>query len=1038
MIKTKYEINKNNLKSLQKKIEEKNYEIEQMKKVLVSNNNQIDFLNTIKESNTKATHENEELIQQLKETIKDNNEKINYLEKENKINQMNKIQKYKKENDSLKICLNDKKKIILNLKNAIAFMTKNIDNIMNNNNNLNETNNSEDVDTSNENEDILKECELRIEQLRNKIIKINERINEVSKENKNKEIEKNELKIKMNKLKEKYNKIKNEKEILNKSYEEQNSEIEKYKSKIMENDKLISEMNKKNEELIKEIEDKNNEITEMKKDIEEKEKQIENINKEIENKNKEINEKNIEIENKGVEIEEKNKIIEENKNELKKRNDEIEEKNKIIEANINELNEKKKEIDDKNKIISEKQSQIENKNRELEEKKKEIDLQVITKANLEFFEKVKQLEIEVKSKDKQIEELKTKKLNDDYNNNINNISFRDIKQSPGFNLKNKILYTDINRISPNNNSKNINTDFNNINDLTKKILLDNNYNETKKEIQNEYQIEKRNDNNYNNYIDKNKMKTNFYYIDYYKNELKNKKKNNNINRDYLNKIYHKESKNKKPKRNINRSKISNISHINSISSYDKNSRSIRFNDDIENYENFEHSQNLGKSHYKINYNKNIKRKNLQRLSQTPDINININKEFNIPISSTINYTEQSNYEDFENKNNLSYRDMKLDLLNDNNNDRNKYNNYYTIKKNNNNKNDNCNDNDINTNINTKSNKDYNKFLNKRKNKNNKEPDAYNNEQDNNKILLTSSSISVTQKDYLYNMKITETALQNFSFIYSILGNDLICFNLREKKFELIPIKDNTNGMFNSYLSYCKQNKLNPLLLNTKKGFYILMNKQIFYFDQLTFTITILTKLFSYHTNGSFICIKDDLYIISGNDVTKCEKYSLTSKKNFILPDTNYPHINSGICNVNNEYIYLFFGQFCDNSIERLYLKDNNYNSNEKWEIIKINKLNGFNDGIICLEKFVTFLDDYNNIIIFGGQDYYNEKPNKNIIGFNLDNRDLSIIGKIDSSVLYTTQYINLDESIYSIYDMNNGLHFFNKELDYHEIFNLNI
>ena len=872
---------------------------------------------------------------------------------------------------------------------------------------------------------------------------MNERINEISEENKNKEIEKNELKIKMNKLTEKYDKNKNEIEALNKSNEELNNQIEKYKNKIMENDKLISEMNIKNEKLIKEIEDKNNEIIEMKKDIEEKETQIENINKEIKNKNKEINEKNIEIENKGIEIEEKNKMIEENKNDLKKRNDEIEEKNKIIENNINELNEKKKEIDDKNKIIVEKQSQIESKNKELEKKKKEIDLQVITKANLEFFEKVKQLELEVKNKDKQIEELKTKKLNHEYYNNINNISFKDIKQNPGFNLKNKILYTEINRISQDNNSKNINTDFNNINYLTKKILFDNNYNEPKKEIQNEYPLEKSNDNNYDKYIDKNKMKTNFNYNDYNKNKFKNKKEYNNINIDNLNKICHKENKNKKSKVNINRSKRSNNSynsHINNISSYEKNSKRIRFNDDIENYENFEHSQNLGKSHYYFNYNKNIKSNINQKLSQTPDININ--KEFNIPISSTIKYTEESNYEDFENKNNLSYRDMELDLLNDNNEDINKYNSYYPIKNNNNNKNisnDNVKNTNNNTsNNNTKTNKDYNKYVNKRKNKNNKETNIYNNNNNNNEILLTSSSISVTQNDCIYNMKISETALQHYSFIYSILGNDIICFNLREKKFELIPIKDNTNGMFNSYILYCKQNKLNPLLLNTKKGFYILMNKHIFYFDQLTFTIIILTKLLSYHSNGNFLCIKDDLYIISGNDVTKCEKYSLSSKKNIILPDTNYPRINSGICNVNNKYIYLFFGQFCDNSIERLFLKDNNYNSNEKWEIIKINELKGFNDGIICLDKFVSFLDDYNNIIIFGGQDYYNGKQNKNIIGFNLDNKNLSIIGKIDSSALYTTQYINLDESIFSIYDMNNGLHFFNKELDYHEIFNLNI
>ena len=116
MIKAKYEINKNNLKLL-KKLEEKNYDVEQMKKILLPNNKQINYLNEMKEPNIKATQVNEQLIQELKdtifnlnETIKINNEKINYLEKENKINQINKIQKFKKENDSLKICLNDREK----------------------------------------------------------------------------------------------------------------------------------------------------------------------------------------------------------------------------------------------------------------------------------------------------------------------------------------------------------------------------------------------------------------------------------------------------------------------------------------------------------------------------------------------------------------------------------------------------------------------------------------------------------------------------------------------------------------------------------------------------------------------------------------------------------------------------------------------------------------------------------------------------------------------------------------------------------------
>ena len=160
-------------------------------------------------------------------------------------------------------------------------------------------------------------------------------------------------------------------------------------------------------------------------------------------------------------------------------------------------------------------------------------------------------------------------------------------------------------------------------------------------------------------------------------------------------------------------------------------------------------------------------------------------------------------------------------------------------------------------------------------------------------------------------------------------------------------------------------------------------------------------------------------------------------QNKSLPNTNYPRINSGICNLNNEYIYVFFGQFCENSIERLNIK--NLNFDKKWEIIKIKEINGINkNSFIYLEKFITFLDDYNNIIIFGGQDYNNEKSNKSIFGFNLNDNSFSTIGKIDSCALYGNQYIKLDESIFSVFDENNGLHFFSKELDYHEIFNLNL
>ena len=304
------------------------------------------------------------------------------------------------------------------------------------------------------------------------------------------------------------------------------------------------------------------------------------------------------------------------------------------------------------------------------------------------------------------------------------------------------------------------------------------------------------------------------------------------------------------------------------------------------------------------------------------------------------------------------------------------------------------------------------------------------------LLLSTSTISVSQNENIKSITYLEKSTSNYEYIYSLKNSELLSFNLKQKKFEILNLNDNTEGIFGSYLSYYRQNKLQPLLLNTQKNFYIVMQKYIFTYDSSLNMINILAKTLSSHLNGKFILIENNLYLISGNNNTQCELYSLIMNKNKLLPSTNFPRINSGICDVNNEYIYIFFGQFCENSIERLNIKNLNYD--KKWEIIKIKEINGINNkNIICLEKFISFLDDYNNIIIFGGQDYNNEKCNKTIFGFNLEDKSFSTIGKIDSCALYNNQHIKLDESFFSVFDENNGLHFFSKELDYHEIFNLN-
>ena len=107
-----------------------------------------------------------------------------------------------------------------------------------------------------------------------------------------------------------------------------------------------------------------------------------------------------------------------------------------------------------------------------------------------------------------------------------------------------------------------------------------------------------------------------------------------------------------------------------------------------------------------------------------------------------------------------------------------------------------------------------------------------------------------------------------------------------------------------------------------------------------------------------------------------------------------------------------------------------------WEYMQINSVMENGDKI-SLERFTLFLDDYNNIIILGGNDSKGN-VNQDIFGLNLVNNEISVIGKIDTCALYIGQNIQLDESIFAIYDSKNGLHFFNKELDYHEIYNFNI
>ena len=796
-------------------------------------------------------------------------------------------------------------------------------------------------------------------------------------------------------LKKKYEILKNNMNILQKSLKQKNYDISQMKKVLLSNNQQINFLSALKDSNLKTIKDNEDLITNLKKTITNLNSKIIDYKTKLSSALINGNYNTIKNENESLKIylNERDKTINTLKNSLSFLTQNLDiilnnpNENEINEKIINECEQKIKSLKEQ---MNQKLIEFNNvKNQNLEEKYNEIQKeneninQILKEKNLEiekYKDNIKELNENIKNKNQEINEIKNK-----YEIIKKNLELKE-SEIEGKNKK-------INELNNNLEKKN-----NEIKDLKK--LLD---------IKN-LEIEERTKKADLQIINQSSLE--FYrQVKKYEVDIKNKKnyltQNNIIKIDDINNL------------NDNNSFSINSNKINSDNNFEKNKTNTYnkfFIKKIKNSNlNFKNNDHLNKellfndrhrynnkSRIKTNFDyfnngtnfENEPRKTTRSISNLNYRKNKNNKNFNTIIKNNLLFNQTSNENINKNKDSFTEMTPKLKFHLFNNND-----------------------------------EDIKKI--KRPKKNNRSRKTSSN------LLLSTSTLSVSQNENIKSMTHLEKSPSNYDYIYSLINSDLISFNLKQKKFEIIKVNDNTKGVFTSYISHYEQNKLQPLQLNTKKYFYIIMHKYIFYYESSLNSINILAKSFSSHLNGKFIQIENNLYLISGNDNVQCELYSLITNKIKSLPNTNFPRINSGICNVNNEYIYIFFGQFCENSIERLNIK--NLNFDKKWEIIRINEINRINNNsFICLEKCLTFLDDYNNIIIFGGHDYNNQKCNKNIFGFNLDDNSFSTIGKIDSCALYGNQYIKLDESIFAVFDEINGLHFFNKELDYHEIFNLNL
>ena len=833
---------------------------------------------------------------------------------------------------------------------------------------------------------------------------------------------------------------------------------------------------KENSEMKLELEKRNEEINSNDANIKEMKKQINNLNNVINsNKNQIIYLNNIQKSNKVAQKDNEDLISKlketiENLQKLNlKCNNEIIELKKKLNDNITSLNSKNDIISNLNENLKNKDIIITDKDTQLEEfsklmnecndknMKNKNEIQKIIIENEKLKNDIKTTKMQLADREQTITQLKNSIsfLTKTFNKNMNLINY---------NINNALIKEDNNNFDVNQNLKNlVNKMKEEIAELNKKNNEEkkekkklekeiNEFNEQYEQIKSEYQIL------YQKFIEQNNS------IEIMKNEFL--KKNNDKEIQQLTKNNFELLTKYKKAQNDNIIKSQQLDQIKknyeilnsqlielTTKNYNTITNSVDYNNNEESNNDLTQEMNSKTNDNISDINKiNIKQdndmnniriktesdnNNIYQLSQSKNNNMNLITDENLMNSMNtdkykLSTEENEKFDNIKNKfniidkENLSPEQDRYNFATQiilNKNKKNFLNNSYDINSNNNN------DDFYQSHSKTfpsSLNIDYNI----------KDIKKENNESQNEVNINEEDSLDNKNNENYANLK-HDNNLMMYPNIYTIKNDQIINFNLLEKTFIFINPKDKTDGLYQNYLS---KNAESLLTLNTNLGFFILLNDYIFYYDEINNTINILNKLIAPHPNGGFIFINQELYSISGKDYLECEKYSLKKGRNIILPNVNYARINAALCNINNEYLYIFFGEKCYNSIERLNLSIDYESMKEyinSWECLNVYNHSGYNEHI-NLEKFTLFFDDYNNdIIIFGGCDDTGNK-NKNIYGLNLGNNEINMIGKIDTCALYLGQNIQLDESLFAIYDINNGLHFFNKELDYHEIYNFNI
>ncbi len=275
------------------------------------------------------------------------------------------------------------------------------------------------------------------------------------------------------------------------------------------------------------------------------------------------------------------------------------------------------------------------------------------------------------------------------------------------------------------------------------------------------------------------------------------------------------------------------------------------------------------------------------------------------------------------------------------------------------------------------------------------------------------------KDNLINFLNNMDILYEDIFVFGLNNMNLILFNLKNRKFEIMKLNDiiSEGNFLDNY------QKEGTIIYNVLNGVFILTGKHsdfLYLYNNKSKKIKQICQFDNNHNSGSIILNKErnKIYIFSGKFNKKVESYNYKEKIIEELPECNIERSNATFSLLNDK-IFGFFG-FCypqliyNQSIEFIDLNNSNC-----WKYILINNEKNY---LIKNISSICFNND-NTIIILGGIKNDNEFISNLIYEYNI-NENIINIKDIQDNKNKQKIYFDIERHFERYFNQENKMYYY--------------